>query len=128
MVVKNIVILSVCILLLVSCGCIAPFPARDHTNVTAFAEEIHSGQNYYDDLVISDPPNATAWLIRGMYYNDAFGQYEEALRSYNRSLELDPDNALAWYAKGITLQNMHRLNESKICFGKAGKSGMRENT
>ena len=85
------------------------------------AERINASQDYYDGLVLADPDNSTAWLIRGMYYNNAFGQYGEALRSYNRSLELDPESGLAWYAKGITLRNMHRFNESDTCFKEAEK-------
>jgi tetratricopeptide (TPR) repeat protein len=90
------------------------------------AEKIHAGQGDYDRLVLADPDNATAWLIRGMYYNDAFGQYGEALRCYNRSLELDPASGPAWYAKGVALRNMQRFNESGTCFEQAGKYGFFE--
>ncbi|MFA4848724.1 MAG: tetratricopeptide repeat protein [Methanoregula sp.] len=112
-------------LILITCGCLALSPSHNDTNISEFAENVNASRIYYDTLVQSDPNNSTAWVIRGMYYNNAFNQYEEALRSYNRSLELDPDNGLAWYAKGTTLQNMHRYNESGICFENARKFGIK---
>jgi len=60
---------------------------------------------------------------RGNYYNDVNNQYEKALQSYNRALELDPANGFGWYSRGITLQNMHLDNESKLCFENAIKFG-----
>ncbi|NLX48673.1 MAG: tetratricopeptide repeat protein [Methanospirillum sp.] len=62
------------------------------------------------------PVNAAAWCIRGNYYNDAFGQFGEALESYHRSLELDPEYAYAWFSKGVTLQNLQRFDEVRASF------------
>jgi len=92
-----------------------------------FAEEVNNSQEYYDSLVVSEPENPEAWYFRGMYYNDAFGQYEKALESYNQSLELDPEYGPAWHAKGISLMNLwmenrsdsHYDNEAEICFANA---------
>jgi len=116
-------IVSFLFLLMMICGCITQYPGSDNSNVSKFAEEVKGNQHYYDELVLADPLNSTAWTIRGMYYTDNFNQYETALQSYERALELDPENSLAWYAKGVTLQNMQRLNESQICFENAEKYG-----
>lgn len=89
-----------------------------------YSDEINSSQSYYDDLVREDPYNATAWCIRGMYYNDANNQYNTALECYGRALELDPEYGMAWYLKGITLQNMEAFNKSKICFETAERYGI----
>lgn len=104
---------------LFSCGCTAQHPFQTEINATPVIEEVSSYQGYYDNLVVVDPSNATSWCIRGNYYNDAFNGYEKALESYNRSLELDPGYGYAWLSKGITLQNMKRYNEAKLCFEKA---------
>lgn len=125
---KKVISITVLFLLLAGCGCIARSGDTYPANATAFAEKVNASRPYYDDLVRSDPDNSTAWLIRGMYYNNAFGQYDEALRSYNRSLELKPDYGLAWYAKGITLQNLRRFNESEKCFENARNYGFQEKT
>jgi len=101
------------------CGCITQNSAIVEKNYTQFAEEINTSQSYYDQMVSADPLNATAWCIRGNYYNNVFNQYDKALESYNRALELDPHNGYCWYSKGITLQNMMQFNESKICFNNA---------
>jgi tetratricopeptide (TPR) repeat protein len=84
-----------------------------------FINEIRASQRYYDDLVKDDSLNATAWCIRGNYYNNAFGQYEKALESYNRSLKLHPGYGYAWFSKGVTLQNMGYREEAEECYKKA---------
>jgi tetratricopeptide (TPR) repeat protein len=84
-----------------------------------FINEIRASQSYYDDLVKDDSLNATAWCIRGNYYNNAFGQYEKALESYNRSLKLHPGYGYAWFSKGVTLQNMGYREEAEECYKKA---------
>lgn len=101
-------------------GCISDSSNRQ-TNNSAFGTRVNDSQAYFDHLVETDPTNATAWVIRGNYYNDAFNQYEKALKSYDRALELDPDYGYGWYSKGVTLYNMRRFNESKICFSNAIK-------
>jgi tetratricopeptide (TPR) repeat protein len=102
-----------------SCGCIFMSPMMSEEDHMHFAEEINASQGYYDTLVKEDSLNATAWCIRGNYYNNAFGQYEEALQSYNRSLELNPEYGYAWFSKGVTLRNMGYYNESRECFEKS---------
>jgi tetratricopeptide (TPR) repeat protein len=106
-------------LALASCGCISFGSSLFEKNQSQFAAGINASQGYYDNLVRDDALNATAWCIRGNYYNNAFNQYDTALQSYNRSLELDPGYGYAWFSKGVTLQNMGYYNESKQCFEKA---------
>ena len=83
-------------LFLVICGCISQYSIADNSNASKFAESANFSQRYYDDLILSDQFNATTWIIRGNYYNDVFNQYETALQSYSRALELDPENGYAW--------------------------------
>ena len=114
---KRSTLLLVLSLALLGCGCTSQdLPER---NSSSFADTVRGYQDYYDTIVIDDPLNATAWCMRGNYYNDAFGQFEKALESYNRSLELDPEYGYAWFSKGVTLQNMQQFDESRICFGKS---------
>jgi tetratricopeptide (TPR) repeat protein len=98
-------------------------PATIQKNTTKIVEDLHNSQSYYDSLVQSDPMNSTAWVVRGNYYNDVNNQYETALQNYDRALELDPANGYAWYSKGITLQNLHRINESETSFEIARRYG-----
>jgi tetratricopeptide (TPR) repeat protein len=101
------------------CGCMVQNPLIPENNPSQFAERVNASQRYFDQMVRDDPRNATAWCIRGMYYNDAFGQYEKALQSYDQGLGLDRMNGLCWYSKGITLQNMKQFDEAKTCLEKA---------
>lgn len=86
-----------------------------------FMENVNESQEYYDNRVALDPTNARAWCIRGMYYNNYYGQYEEAMVSCNRALELDPEYGLAWFVKGIVLTNLNQTDEAALCFENATK-------
>ncbi len=114
---KRSILLLVLLLALLGCGCISQI--LPETNSSSFADKVRGYQDYYDYIVIDDPLNATAWCMRGNYYNDAFGQFDTALESYNRSLELDPNYAYGWFSKGITLRNLQRFDEARACFEKA---------
>jgi len=72
-------------------------------------------------MVESDPENATAWCFRALYYKDSFNQYNKALESVNRSLEIDPGFGLAWYTKGFILLNMGDKEGGPFCFDHAVK-------
>jgi superkiller protein 3 len=82
-------------------------------------EKVNESQEYYDNLVALEPNNATAWCIRGMYYNDNYGQYAEAMTSCNKALELDPEYGIAWYLKGVILINTNMTDEARLCFENA---------
>jgi tetratricopeptide (TPR) repeat protein len=112
---KIVLILLVLGIFLISSGCTSPqenasFQAR------AFAENARASLKDADRMVDEDPQNATAWCIRGMSYNNNFGQYDVAIESYNRGLALDPANAICWLGKSITLRNMRQYDEADACF------------
>lgn len=115
--------LSLCgigILILYTGGCITADTGKtDSSNLSQFKERVNESQEYYDELVNSDPENATAWCIRGMFYNNNYNQYDEALASCNHALELDPEYGLAWYLKGIIYLNMENGPEAELCFQNA---------
>lgn len=107
---------------IISVGCV------DDGNITLdgmpseeFLEQVNESQEYYDTLVQSEPDNAEAWVYRGMFYNDHFGQYDEAMVSCEKALELDPEYGMAWFLKGIILMNTNRNCESLPCFENAMK-------
>ncbi len=101
--------------LLVACLCCALIVTLSSGGCTANTKD----QEYYDNWVAAEPDNAEAWCIRGMYYNDNYGQYAEAMESCNRALELDPGYGLAWYLKGVILTNMNMTGEATPCFENA---------
>lgn len=119
---KFFLFLAIFFILLFTCGCISQSPMTAEKNIARIIELSNSSQNDVDQMVIADPNNSTAWCIRGMHYNNAFGQYDEALKSYDRGLELDSKNGLCWYAKGTTLRNMKQFKEAEICFENAKKN------
>ena len=116
---KNVGIVVVVFLCCVSVGCVGDTKNPDTMFTEEWMEKVNASQEYYDTLVVSDPDNAEAWCYRGMYYNDNFGQYGEAMKSCEKALELDPKYGLAWYLKGIILMNTNRNCESLSCFENA---------
>jgi tetratricopeptide (TPR) repeat protein len=109
------------IFILFTSGCMTNAENPNNEDMTYFMEETNESQEYYDDLVASDPSNATAWCIRGMYYNNCYGQYTEAMESCNKALELDPEYGVAWYLKGVILVNTNKRDEATLCFENATK-------
>ncbi len=105
------------IVILLTSGCMTN--AENRSNY--ILEKMNASQEYYDDLVTSDPGNATAWCIRGMYYLDCNGQDAEAMESCNRALELDPESGIAWFLKGVILVNTYKRDEALLCFENATK-------
>jgi tetratricopeptide (TPR) repeat protein len=53
-----------------------------------------------------------AFVLHGL------GRLNEALTSYERTLELNPRNFAAWINKALILQSQHRNAEALECFGK----------
>ena len=115
---KLILILLILGLFLFSSGC--SFPGSDSSDISArtaaFAEKSVASLKHADRMVDGDPQNATAWCIRGLSYNNNFGQYDVAIESYNRGLALNPENAICWLGKSITLRNMRQYDEADTCF------------
>jgi tetratricopeptide (TPR) repeat protein len=109
------------LVILFSSGCTADTENMDNSNMTYFMEKTNESREYYDNLVASDPDNATAWCIRGMYYNDNYSQYEKAMENCNKALELDPECGIAWYLKGVILLNTNKADEAALCFENATK-------
>ncbi len=107
------------VIVLFSSGCVTYTESPDNEDMARFMENVNESQEYYDNLVASDPTNAEAWCIRGMYYNNYHNRYAEAMESCNRALELDPEYGLAWYLKGVILTNMNKTGEATACFENA---------
>ncbi len=62
--------------------------------------------------------NATIWHNRGIALEET-RQYEGAVLSYDRALELDPDNATIWHNKGFALYILGQYDDAHLCCVKA---------
>ena len=61
---------------------------------------------------------AEAWCDRGEKQYD-LGDFEAAIISYNKALEIKPDHHQAWYCRGYTLRKSGRLEEAIASYDKA---------
>jgi len=64
-----------------------------------------------------DPDILETWGTKGNVLNQ-LKYYEEALKCYNKVLELDPNDVNGWYKKGYTLMKLGKNQEALKCFNK----------
>jgi len=76
--------------------------------------------DYLEQVLTTNPNHAMAWHVQGNCL-DCLGQYEEAVRSYDISLKLDPGNADTLFDKGLTLKKLGREIDSQYCMEMAVK-------
>jgi tetratricopeptide (TPR) repeat protein len=62
--------------------------------------------------------NAWEWSNKGSSL-DSLGRDEEAIRCYDKALELDPRLVFAWSNKGVSLKSLGRFEEAICCLDKA---------
>ncbi|WP_245543590.1 tetratricopeptide repeat protein [Methanoplanus limicola] len=55
----------------------------------------------------------------GMYYNNNFNRYDEALESADKAIEINPEYGLAWLLKGYVLLNIANISEAEFSFENA---------
>jgi tetratricopeptide (TPR) repeat protein len=73
--------------------------------------------NHYNS-VINDPSHRAAWNNKGKSLTN-LGKFDEAIKCYDRALEIDPNYAFAWNYKGITLYELRKYDEAIKSYDKA---------
>ncbi|NIA12013.1 MAG: tetratricopeptide repeat protein [Nitrospiraceae bacterium] len=61
---------------------------------------------------------ANEWVEEGRVL-DKLGRYEEAIRCYDKVLEINPKNSWVWNCKGDALRHLERYEEAMMCCDKA---------
>ncbi|WFN37882.1 tetratricopeptide repeat protein [Methanomicrobium antiquum] len=106
-------------LLVFCCGCTGDYGENGKENLNESAPKTIEEQSYYDRVVEAEPDNATAWCLRGMYYNNNLNRYKEALKSADKAIELSPEYGLAWLLKGYILLNTGNISRAESSFENA---------
>ena len=60
-----------------------------------------------------------ALMNEGNLYRLMLGQHAEAIKLYDKALEINPQYASAWYGKGISLFELGRFDEAIKCHDRA---------
>lgn len=61
--------------------------------------------------------SAEDWTNKGNALDDQ-KKYEEAIKCFDKLIELDPNNARVWYYKGVLLYKLGKYEEAIKCFDK----------
>ena len=89
--------------------------------VTAYLDgDYETAIDYCDRAVACNPNEIVAWLFRGVVYRHA-GQYEEAIRSYERGIRvslLSPFLPSFFAGIGTALNELRRFDEAVVVFKK----------
>ena len=78
---------------------------------------------------LSDNPMCTVKQTTATKWNNKgwkilfLGDYEEAIRAFDKAIEIDPYLAGAWYNKGLALKLIGRTAEANAAFAEANKLG-----
>jgi tetratricopeptide (TPR) repeat protein len=69
------------------------------------------------------PQDKDLWINGGILLSAHLGRYYDALKYYERALQIDPSDGYAWYAKGEALRSLGRTSEADAAFAKAKELG-----
>jgi len=73
-------------------------------------------ETFWNDTIQKYPGKIVdAYYNRGNYYGKQ-GRTEEALRDYDRALDLNSNVARIWYNKGLLLAQLDRSDSALVCF------------
>jgi tetratricopeptide (TPR) repeat protein len=78
----------------------------------------------FDRVVISDPNYVDAWIDRGLMLAALRQDPEtliEALKSFDRAIELNADDAVTWNNRGCILRGLARSEEAIASFDRSLK-------
>lgn len=74
--------------------------------------------NYINDAIDLNPNQSKYYRVRGTTYFH-LKKYNDAIKNFNKSVELDSTNYLAWMGLGIVHENTQRFNSAKNYYQKA---------
>ena len=67
-------------------------------------------------------PNDVYFLNNKGYSLESIGEYEEAVKYYEKANKIDPLFSPAWFGKGCALRKLHRFMEAIECFDNASRN------
>ncbi len=78
-----------------------------------------SALEYYNSVIKAEPRNARAYLLRGHHLRVDRKAFDEAIKDYDRALELMPEWASAYNSRGNTWFAKHEYDKAIEDYGRA---------
>lgn len=82
-----------------------------------YLNDIPNAIKVFDNLLILYCNNYTILLNKALFYDD-LKMNIEAIKVYDKLIEIDSKNPLGYYCKGNSLMGLNELNEAGYCFDK----------
>ncbi len=76
---------------------------------------------HVDLLLIKNPSSEEYWAFEGSLILHDMGSVEDAMKSFDKSLKVNPGFSHAWFNKGMILARLGRAEEAIKCFDEAIK-------
>ena len=67
---------------------------------------------------LDNPQNSNAWIVKGLAL-DALNKSDEAIKAYEKAIEINPYDSIAWYGKGSSLDDLNKSDEAIKAYDKA---------
>lgn len=73
-------------------------------------DQLELAERHLEQVVVDRPRLASGWNTLGIVRAQQ-GRDEQALRCYDRAIELDDEGAAAWYNRALALERLERIEE-----------------
>jgi tetratricopeptide (TPR) repeat protein len=92
-----------------------------HANYEQIEKMHHDAIKYFDQAIKIELHLYQSWYYKGRVFYIGLRQYEEALKIYDISLQINPKFPLVWYDKGLIYAKLERYEEAIECYENAIK-------
>ena len=69
-----------------------------------------------EDAIALNPQDSQAWYTKGVYLQTEIGDYESAVASYSRAIEINPGFLSALFNRALAYKQLGRLEDAKTDF------------
>lgn len=69
-----------------------------------------------EEAITLNPQDSEAWYTKGVYLQLEARDFQGAIESYSRAIQINPDFVSAFFNRGIAYKTLGRIDEAKVDF------------